>query len=334
MEKVNFEKVKRVSIEKEFALLDKDRKPISRLATDSFIRKLEAMKDRIENLSEIDTETAVNAVEMKFSLIAPQKVRPTMLSARKAVSELAEKEGLVPRWANQDPCFTEEYNGCFITYTFPELINGFIFTNSTHLHFEIEPSDVIHAYNQMNCLVPWFMANSREGIGYDLFEATRKRVDFMEELYLPQRFGSDEDYQAFILKGSKFIEKRLRRMGGWENISDMSSFDKKTLCLLPKGVYHQARIRKDLVLPNGNVSLELRAIAGIEDPMKEIILIHAAICAFEEALKRPEEINQLDKVRSFYETFDTGNGAYTPAREFIHYAYLKNMGRPIPPMGN
>ncbi|MCX6774285.1 MAG: hypothetical protein NTY68_04815 [Candidatus Micrarchaeota archaeon] len=329
MEQIKFEKVKRVSIEKEFALLDKNKMPISRLATNNFMRKLEAMKDKVENLSELDTETAVNAVEMKFSLLQPKMVSSTLLSARKAVNELAEAEGLMVRWANQDQYFTDEYNGCFITYTFPELINGFIFTNSTHLHFEIAKEDVIHAYNQMNCLVPWFMVHSRENIGYDLYEATRKRVAFMEELYLPQRFGSDEDYQRFVFNGSRFIENRLKKTGGWQNISNCESFDKSKLCLLPKGIYHQARIRKDLELPNGNISLELRAIAGQEDPMKDIILIEAAICAFEEALKRKEEINRLDKVRSFYQTFDSSNGSYTPARDFIHYAYLKNMGRPI-----
>jgi hypothetical protein len=337
MEKTRFEKVKRVSIEREVALLNRNKKPISRTDTAAFVRKLESMKDSIENLSELDMEVAINAFEMKFSLISPQKAGPTLLLARKAVDELAETEGLIARWTNQDQPYPKEYyNGCFLTYAFPELINGFILTNSTHLHFEIGKSDVFHAYNQMNCLVPWFMVHSREDAGYDMFEAARKRISFMKELYLPQRFDSDDDYQRFILSGSKFIEDKLRGMGSWDsNISDSELFDRSTLCLRPKGIFHQARVRKDLELPNGNISLEFRAISGVEDPAKEILLIEAAICAFEEALKRPDEINGLDRVRSFYETFDIGNGAYSIAEQFVHKAYYTNMGIPIPsPPGN
>lgn len=334
MEKIRFEKVKRVSIEREFALTDKNKKPLSRVDTAAFVKKLELEKDRIEHISEFDMEISINGVEMKFALISPQDVRSVVLSARNVVNEVTEKEGLIPNWRNQDlPYPKEYYNGCFLTYAFPELINAFILTNSTHLHFEISKSDVFHAYRQMNCLVPWFMVHSKETKGYDLFDAARKRTKFMKELYLPQRFDSDEDYQRFVLSSSKFIEDKLKNMGSWEIISDSELFDRNSLCLRPKGIFHQARIRKDLELPNGNISLEFRPISGVEDPLKEIILIEAAICAFEEALKRPGEINELDKVRSFYKTFDSSNGAYTPARDFIHYAYLKNMGRPIP-IGN
>jgi hypothetical protein len=60
------------------------------------------------------------------------------------------------------------------------------------------------------------------------------------------------------------------------------------------------------------------------------MLIEAAICAFEEALKMHKEINELDRVRMFYKTFDTGNGAYSIAEQFVNESYLKNMGTPIP----
>jgi hypothetical protein len=321
---------KRISIEREFALWRRGpQRPLSREGTQRFMQLLRRAKNRIPGLSEVDGEVAHNAAELKFSLINTEGAAELLSSARSAVQELGEREGLTPIWSNQPEHTYEGHNEFFTTLAFPELIRTFVNTNSTHIHFEIEPEMAFHAYRQLNALAPWFMVDAcdiEETVR--MMEITQERTAVFGELFLPQELHTMEDYEQFILQESATVHRRLGRIGRLETAREQfpAMFREGRVRLSDDKVFSQARVRPALELPNGNISVEFRPMNGIKNADYEAFILNVAIWVFEEALGEGE-ISSMRSVVEFCSHQSTNSPAYRRAEEFVQEVVRSRTGR-------
>jgi hypothetical protein len=245
------------------------------------------------------------------------------------VERLARAEGLEIFWTNQPRHVPAGHNEYFTTLAFPSLVGSLVHANSMHIHFESGPGEALHAYRQMNALAPWFLLNSRErGAGTDRLAIVREFVREMGELLLPQAIASPADYFAYMGEASAEVHRRLhgngnltRAKAGFWNLFDADG----RVQLTPDKVFHPARYRPDLLLENGNVSVELRALDGIGSPGRELDMLGTAIAVFDAALREPE-ITPAPLVREFYGSLSARSKAYRRADDFVRETMKAGLG--------
>ncbi|MEW6721820.1 MAG: hypothetical protein AB1324_01005 [Candidatus Micrarchaeota archaeon] len=318
----------RISIEREIALW-KGGRPLGHAGTDAFRKLIDRNAGNIEGLSCTDMEVAKNSIEMKFSLVEKSAAAGCISSARAEIARLAHAEGVDIFWTNQPGHAPEGHNEYFTTLAFPSLVSALVHANSMHIHFETGPDAALHAYRQMNALAPWFLLNSREaGAGTDRLAIMREFIREMGVLLLPQDFSSRSDYFAYMGECSRDVHRRLQDNGnllrakaGFWRLFDAGGM----VQLTPDKVFHPARYRPDLMLENGNVSVELRAIDGIGGMGKELDVLSAATLVFDSAMGEPE-ITPMPLVREFYGTLSARSKAYLRADEFVREAMKDAMG--------
>ena len=321
---------RRISIERELALWRRGpQRPLSREGTQRFMQLLRRAKNSIPGLSEVDGEVAHNAAELKFSLISREGAAELLSSARSAVQQLGEREDLTLIWSNQPEHIYEGHNEFFTTLAFPEVIGNYVVTNSTHIHFEIEPELAFHAYRQLNSIAPWFVVDA-----CDIEEAarmvriTRERSAAFRGIFLPQDLRSMEDYKEMVLRESAIVQERLAQAGRLEAAMERfpAMFSEGRALLSDDKILSQARVRPSLELPNGNISVEFRAINGIKDAAYESFIMNVAVWAFEDAL-REGEISSMGSVAEFCTSPSTNSLAYCRAEEFIQEVIRSRTGR-------
>lgn len=320
--------VKRISLERELALW-KDGRPLGRDETESFRALIEKNKAGIEGLACTDREVAFNSIEIKFSLISRDAFRVGLGMARREIEDLSSGCGYSVYWTNQPLHRPLGHNGYFTTMAFPEVTDFLVHANSLHIHFETGKDEAFRAYRQMNCLAPWFLMNSRQkGQIMDRLDLVRAFRKEMGELFLPQFFFDDEGYSDYMRRSSAAAQKRLE--GNGNHLSARAAYghlfsEEGVLALSPDKVFHPARYRPDLLLPNGNISVEFRAMDGVLLKEKELTLIDTALIAFDAALDEPD-IMQMPLLRQFYEELSTSSRAYRTADDFVQEAMKSATG--------
>lgn len=319
--------VKRISLEREIAVW-KGRKPLDGQETADFKDRIDQAKNLVEGLTCTDREVAANSIEMKFSLIQKESAGASLTSARREIGRLASEAGYTAFWTNQPRHTPSGHNEYFTTLAFPSLVELFIHGNSIHVHNEVEAARAIHAYRQMNALAPWFIMSSRQPTEIDRLHMVAEFRDSMRELMLPQDLHSMDDYNEYMRMASGTILRILADNGNLAKAMGLfpGMFpDGRDIALTPDKVFHPARFRPDLMLPNGNISVEFRALDGIGTLAREIELVETAVLAFDAALDAPP-ILSVQSVRNFYDELTTRSKAYRVAEEFVQEAVKSARG--------
>jgi len=308
----------RITLEREFSLVRKTGGVASFKETRAFAALLGKMKDKIEKLNGIDEECGANSIEIKFPLIRRQDIAPVVQSFKSAVNELAETMAFSVIWTNQRPSDMVEMHPdpAHQPVFFPGLEDTWLYTNAMHIHFEIPRNVSPYMYNQMNAVAPWFVMNTAEG-EYDRLNAISRMANQAGDLYLPQDIHTEADYYELCASAWEKFRKGIPAMKNADLVlSEFNAWNKQK-------IFHQARIRPDFELPNGNISLEFRPISGVADTEKEIMICEAAVYAFWESIDLPRIIS-MDEVRPFYLHPTKESEAYAVAREFVQGTYFKN----------
>lgn len=310
----------RITLEREFALVHEKGGVASFKETRAFADSLGKIKDRIEKLGGIDEECGANSIEMKFPLIRRQDIASVVRSFRSAVNELAETTALFVIWTDQrlldivemhpDPAHQPVF--------FPGLEDTWLYTNAMHIHFEIPKGVSAHMYSQMNAVAPWFVMNTADG-EYDRLDAVSRMAKRAGDLYLPQDLGTEAEYYEFCASAWENFRKGIPGMKNAGLVLD--EFNKWN----KQKIFHQARIRPDFELPNGNISLEFRPMAGVSDTEKEILLYDAAVYAFWEGLDSAR-MPPTEALRQFYLRPSKDSLTYMIAQDLVQEAYFKNTG--------
>jgi hypothetical protein len=265
-------RMRRISVEREFSLW-KDGRPACRRETDRFKELLDSRAGSY-GISCVDKEVAHNSIEAKFSLIGREDLAEALRSLRAGVEETARPCGVVPCWTSQPAHMWEGHNEYFTTLAFPGVIRELVHANSLHIHFETDPEIAIHAYRQLNALAPAFMKiSSMLGGGMSRLDITASLVREFGELMLPQVFRGMADFQGYLGRMSGAVGARMAlegTEGRGRSMFPRMYPDGGPLLLTPDKVFSPARIRPDLRLPNGNISVEFRAIDGISSLDEEI----------------------------------------------------------------
>ena len=320
--------VKRISLERELALW-KGGKPLGPDETETFRALIERHKGAVEGLSCTDREVAYNSVEIKFSLIGKDSFRASLIQARCEIERLASERGYSVIWTNQPLHKVQGHNEYFTTMAFPELVAFLVHGNSLHIHFETGPEDAFRAYRQMNALAPWFILNSRHRNSViDRVDLVRAFRGCMGELFLPQLFTSDAEYSEYMARSSETVQKRLMESGNYDKARAM--FGRMFpadghISLTPDKVFHPARYRPDLLLPNGNLSVEFRGLDGIPEQQRELSMVETAVAVYDAALGEPD-IMPMSVLRRFYDELSASSRAYKIADEFIQETMKKTTG--------
>jgi hypothetical protein len=308
----------RITLEREFALVRKTGGVASFKETRAFAALLGKMKGKIEKLGEIDEECAANSVEIKFPLIRKQDIAPVIRSFRSAVNELAETMAFSVIWTDQRPSDRVEMHPdpAHWPVFFPGLEDTWIYTNAIHIHFEIPKKVSPHMYNQMNAVAPWFVMNTADG-EYDRLDAVSRMAKKAGGLYLPQDLRTEAEYYAFCASVWENFRKGIPAMDNSDVVlSEFNAWNKQK-------IFHPARIRPDFELPNGNISLEFRPMAGVADTEKEIRICEAAVYAFWAGLDAPR-VPIREELRQFYFNPSRDSLAYDTAKDLVERAYYKN----------
>ena len=274
---------KRISIEREIALWRGGR-PLPRQETDRFKSLIEKHKESI-GVSAVEREVATNSLEVTFSLIRRSSFRERLYALRSEVGELARSEGVEICWTNQPRHTPEGHNEFFTTMVFPSLVNTFTHANSLHIHFETEPSEAVTVYRNMNALAPSFMVrSSAQGGGVCRLGMAAEFTRVFGELALPQHITSVQEYAEYMVRMSREMEMMMATEGTLAKAALVfpKMFDSEgRLSLTPDKIFHPARIRPDMELSNGNISLEFRAIDAIADVAVEADMVDRAIDAYD-----------------------------------------------------
>ncbi len=310
----------RITLEREFSLVHKTGGVASFNETRAFADLLNKMKDRIEKLDGIDEECGANSVEIKFPLVRRQDIAPVVRSFRSAVNGLAEAMALSIIWTDQRSSNMVEMHPdpAHQPVFFPGLEDTWLYTNAMHIHFEIPRKVSPHMYTQMNVIAPWFVMNTADG-QYDRLNAISRMANKAGDLYLPHDLRTEAEYYEFCALAWENFRKGIPAMGNSDLVlSEFNAWNKQK-------IFHQARIRPDFELPNGNISLEFRPMAGVADTEKEIKVCEAAVYAFWEGLDVPR-MPITEELRQFYLNPTKDSVAYAIAREFVQEAYFKYTG--------
>jgi len=291
----------RISIEREVALW-KGGRPLSAQATARFKDMLDSRKDEL-GASCIDREVAQNSIEAKFSLISKESAASTLRRFRQGLERIAGAHGIEVCWTNQPNHAPSGHNEYFTTLAFPSLVDTFVHANSVHIHFEVSPEDAMNAYRQMNAIAPWFIVNSSHfGGGRGRLEMLGEFVRRFGDLAIPQDFRSIGEFASYMADMSSGLE-RMMGFGGaldeaMERFPHMFDQDGR-LALTPDKIFHPARIRPDLRLPNGNISLEFRALDAMADIESEISMVLLATRTFDTIIRGANVMATLQSSRDF-----------------------------------
>lgn len=291
---------RRVSLEREFSLWRQGR-PLSRAEAGRFKDRVEARKDDM-GISCLDSEVAVNSLEAKFSLIEKKSCALHLRRLRRGVEQLAGEEGVKICWTNQPPHSAVVYNEYFTTIVFPRTVNSMIHTNSLHMHLEVEPENAVHAYKEMNLLAPSIIRESTaRGGGYERNSMIADLVMELGEMFLPQDIMSMDDYSRYMERMSVETERRMQREGTLVKaiVQYPHMFPDGRLRLTPDKIFHPARLRPDLELPNGNISLEFRAIDGVGNVADEIRIAERVINAFDQIVEGKGSDTSIETARTY-----------------------------------
>ncbi|MEW6722419.1 MAG: hypothetical protein AB1324_04100 [Candidatus Micrarchaeota archaeon] len=293
--------MKRISIEREFSLW-KGGRPAHRHETDRFKEMLDSRADRI-GISCVDKEVAHNSVEAKFSLIGRENIAEALRALRAGVEGIARPRGLDVCWTNQPVHDSEGHNEYFTTMAFAGVRRELVHANSLHIHFETDPEIAVHAYRQLNALAPSFMKiSSMLGGGMGRLDITGAMAREFGELMLPQDFRGIADFQAYLGRMSASVGARMAREGtegGARAMFPRMYPDGGPLLLTPDKVFSPARIRPDLRLPNGNISVEFRAIDGIRSLDDELGVAALASGVYDRVAAGMKARDSIAEARTF-----------------------------------
>lgn len=282
--------------------------------------KIDFRNEMIRNQSIVDFEVAENGGEIKGPFLEPALIEAYFRASHELVERIAKELNLEIRWTSQ-PQFElasfEKNNKFFTTLTFPELVPYYVLANSLHIHLESTEENAIHLYKTMNAIAPWFVLNSRKKSDIDSLDRlsfVKRSIEVMGELYLPQDLNSLTDFEAYVKSVSQTVEERMKRLGRYEEIKDKypKFFSSGRLILSPDKIFNPARLRPDLRLPNGNLSIEFRAIDGMQSKFDSQMVSLAVFLA-----TKKETISSIEEIRSFYMNPTEVHPAYKKANEFI-----------------
>ncbi|MEW6036036.1 MAG: hypothetical protein AB1529_05465 [Candidatus Micrarchaeota archaeon] len=308
----------RISMEREFSLW-KEGRPLHRGEMDRFRSALESRAAAI-GISCIDREVAHNSVEVKFSLIDKASFADKLSSLRAGVEDISGSLGVRPCWTNQPAHAYPGHNEYFTTLAFPGTVDALVHANSLHVHFETPTEVAVHAYRQMNALAPWFMTmSSMLGGGRGRLEMTGTLAREFGELILPQDFRSMADFSDFMERMSLMMRARMAREG--TEAAAMAMFprmfpDGGPLTLTPDKLFSPARIRPDLRLENGNISVEFRAIDAIASLEEETHMVGLAIAVYERVASGMSTQQGIAEARGFLLGLSGGIGINPPTQSY------------------
>lgn len=299
---------RRISIEREFSLT-RGGKPLGAKETAHFRGLIEGRMGRI-GISAVDKEVALNSIEVKFSLIGRGEYRMRLAELRNGTEQLAVENGVSVCWTNQASHRPAGHNEYFTTIAFPHLVNTFVHANSTHIHFEVSPEEALRAYSGLNAVAPYFLLlSAKNGGGMSRLEMVDAFAAEFGPLFHCPSFGRFEDYERHLSDMSRYLHERMLREGTIRKAMEQfpRMFREGQLALTPDKIFSFARIRPDLRLPNGNISVEFRPIDGIASLYAEQDIVGKAIGAFDII------INQGREAVAPHFLFGAGSAAYASA---------------------
>ena len=262
----------RFSIEREFFLYKRNRKPASRTQTDRFAREAKRAFRRHKLKEHLDLEVARNGIELVMPFTTLKDYKDRYEKALKVLLEVANDHLLIFPLSQRAP--GNNHHEFFTTLAFPDSIKEFESTAGIHLHIAVSSyKEMFEIYNLINKMkafdrqeLPW-LPGGRKGILKEL-EAVVHPLSSYKQL------SSLEEYKTFIEQLNKEFSKRFNGRLRLLKQRYPKMFPNGRLSLTPDKIFTpNARARPDLTTKEYVGSVEIRFLDGsssIEQDIEKI----------------------------------------------------------------